>query len=210
MPRRSALRRAARRLARRAALAALFALLALATLLWAFPPDLLKIGSAYTAKTVCSSVFLEGREPHEVFESDVQAPGSMLFRLMRVSVEQDSGRVRAAFLGFIGSSLAALRPGEGCAVFPAGESRGAALAPVTLAIAPSAAGAWPEGDDADLDPALERLAENDTLAGPGARAILIVHKGRLVAEHYTAGFDRERRQLGWSMTKSVTAGLVGL
>src|SRR5439155_125727 len=42
------------------------------------------------------------------------------------------------------------------------------------------------------------------------RAILIVQDGRIVAEHYAAGFDETTRLPGWSMTKSVLGALLGV
>ena len=38
----------------------------------------------------------------------------------------------------------------------------------------------------------------------------MVHDGRIVAERYAPGFSAATPLLGWSMTKSVVAGLVGL
>jgi CubicO group peptidase (beta-lactamase class C family) len=38
----------------------------------------------------------------------------------------------------------------------------------------------------------------------------VIHNGQLVAEHYGPGFDANTPLLGWSMTKSVTAALVGM
>ena len=60
------------------------------------------------------------------------------------------------------------------------------------------------------DAALDRLIENERLAGPGMRAIVVVAHGRLVAERYGPGFTASTPLLGWSMTKSVVAGLIGL
>ena len=90
-------------------------------LLWAKPPELIRIGSNYAAKIVCSNVFLAGREPAEVLRVDVQAPGLFLLRLMRVSVDRDRGVVRTGLFGFIGRGLAVYRPGAGCAVVPDGK-----------------------------------------------------------------------------------------
>ncbi len=42
------------------------------------------------------------------------------------------------------------------------------------------------------------------------RALLVLHGGRIVAERYGPGYDRETRFIGWSMTKSVTGVLIGL
>ncbi len=48
-------------------------------------------------------------------------------------------------------------------------------------------------------------------AGAGeTRALLVLRGGRIVAERYGAGYGKETRFLGWSMTKSVTGVLIGL
>src|SRR3984957_18382156 len=205
-------------------LAAAFALLLLASAfaLWVRPPDLLRVGANYSAKIVCSNVFLAGRDPEEVLRTDVQAPGVGLLRLMRVSVDRERRLVRAGLLGFIGDGLAIERPGNGCTVVPDGNlsvARRVRLAaaagdrtPSAVAPGSSADGAaeWPIGNAVATDAALDRLLADDALAGPGIRAIVVVHHGRIVAERYAAGFSAATPLLGWSMTKSVVAGLVGV
>jgi CubicO group peptidase (beta-lactamase class C family) len=210
----------------------LLVLVALFTL-WLKPPDLLRVGANYSAKIVCSNVFLAGRDPDEVLRVDVQAPGIWLLRLMRVSVDRERHLVRAGFLGFIGDGLAVARPGTGCAAVPDGNlsyalragatppaaARAAspdATPPVTTATpTPDAARPapnepWPMGNSVATAPALDHLLADDTLAGPGARAIVVVYRRRIVAERYGAGFSSTSSLLGWSMTKSVLAGLVGV
>ncbi len=195
----------------------------LAFALWIKPPDLLRVGANYSAKIVCSNVFLAGRDPEEVLRSDVQAPGVALLRLMRVSVDRGRHTVRAGLLGFIGGGLAVARPGTGCTVVPdgkitwaigAGAEPGAAAAEAAAAAraddSARAHAAWPEGDAVATTAALDRILADDALAGPGMRAIVVVEHGRIVAERYGAGFSSATPLLGWSMTKSVVAGLVGM
>ena len=202
---------------RRIGVALVLLLLVCAFALWLKPPELLRVGANYSAKIVCSNVFLAGRDPDEVLRADVQAPGVGLLRLMRVSVDRERRVVRAGLLGFIGDGLAVERPGQGCAAVPdgnlafarrvgTGSARGE-LAPPPVAPAGSD---WPVGNAVATDPALDRLLADDTLAGPGIRAIVVVNHGRIVAERYGAGFSAATPLLGWSMTKSVVAGLVGV
>ncbi|RVM27403.1 6-aminohexanoate hydrolase, partial [Sinorhizobium meliloti] len=80
-----------------------------------FPPELLKVGDGYAAKIVCSNVFLAGRDPQEVLEEDVQAPGHPLLKLVRVSVDREEQSVTARLLGFAAPGRAVYRPGRGCA-----------------------------------------------------------------------------------------------
>jgi CubicO group peptidase (beta-lactamase class C family) len=202
-------------------LAALLILIAAAALLlWLKPPALLRIGANYSAKIVCSNVFLAGREADEVLRSDVQAPGIWLLRLVHVSVDQPHGVVRAGFFGFIGNGLAVSRDAAGCTDVPDGKlDQVAALAPrpsvppAEPEAGPAAgpnAGLWPDGEAVSLTPAVQKVLSDDALTGPGLRAAIVIDHGRIVAERYTPGFNADTRLLGWSMAKTVTAGLVGL
>ena len=200
-------------------LAVLLAVLTFA--LWLKPLEILRVGANYSAKIVCSNVFLAGRDPDEVLRIDVQAPGVAVLRLMRVSVDRERRVVRAGLLGFIGDGLAVWRPATGCAVVPDGNlefavrvgAAGAANASDAAAAVPTAGGAdeeWPRGSAVATNAALNRLLADDALAGPGVRAIVVVDHGRIVAERYGANFSAATPLLGWSMTKSVLAGIVGI
>jgi CubicO group peptidase (beta-lactamase class C family) len=182
--------------------------------LWAAPPELIRVGAGYTAKIVCSSVFISGRDAHQVLQQDVQAHGHPLLRLMRVSVDREARTVRAGLFGFAGNGLAVARDGTGCAVVPDGDlQRARAHASPSAASAAPAAPAhakWPEGEQLEAaPPAIAALLADERLAGPGMRALVVLHRGRIVAERYGPGFDVATPLLGWSMTKTVTAALVG-
>ncbi|MGO9930467.1 MAG: serine hydrolase domain-containing protein [Steroidobacteraceae bacterium] len=196
--------------------AALVVLLLVATLFaWLKPPGLLRVGAGYSAKIVCSNVFLAGRDPAEILRVDVQAPGIALLRLMRVSVDRERGVVRAGFLGFIGDGVAIARPGKGCTVVPDGKlppaaaGEAARIQPQVESAAP-ADSLWPDGGAVQTKASIDRILAEDELAGPGARAIVVVDHGRIVAERYAGGFTARTPLLGWSMTKTVTAGLIGM
>jgi CubicO group peptidase (beta-lactamase class C family) len=185
--------------------AAIVLVLMMVILLWAEPPDVIRIAANYAAKTVCSNMFIAGRNPLEVLAADVQAPGHPLLKFMRVKVDRQRGVVRAGLLGFIGGGLAVARPGVGCAVVHDGRLE-TEQAVGSVPVAPEG----PTDDDVvSIVPELQRVVEDDALAGPGIRAIVVMHEGRLVAERYAGGFDKNTPQLGWSMTKSVMAGIIG-
>jgi CubicO group peptidase (beta-lactamase class C family) len=196
----------------------LLLILALAALLWLKPPALLRVGANYSAKIVCSNVFLAGRDPEEVLRVDVQAPGIALLKAMHVSVDRERGVVRAGFLGFIGEGLAVARPGRGCTVVPDGklESVAAAPAPAPAAyvgpphISPVVSAPWPEGRSVETQPSVDQVLNDAALTGPGARAVVVVDHGRIVGEHYAPGFKADMSLLGWSMTKTVMAGIIGM
>jgi CubicO group peptidase (beta-lactamase class C family) len=204
------------KIVRKIAAALLLLLVALTLLMWLKPPALLRVGANYSAKIVCSNVFLAGRDPDEVLRVDVQAPGIALLKAMHVSVDRQRGVVRAAFLGFIGDGLAVARSGRGCTVVPDGklESVAAAPAPVASVGPPSIESVvsplWPEGSSVQTHPTVDRVLQDAALLGPGARAIVVVDHGRIVGEHYAPGFLPTTPLLGWSMTKTVLAGVIGM
>ena len=203
------------RILRRIGGALLLLILALAALLWLKPPALLRVGANYSAKIVCSNVFLAGRDPEEVLRVDVQAPGIALLKAMHVSVDRERGVVRAGFLGFIGGGVAVARPGRGCTVVPDGKLESVAAAPVPMAYVgpprfPTEPRPWPEGPSVETRPSMDQVLNDAALAGPGARAIVVVDHGRIVGEHYAAGFKPDTPLLGWSMTKTVMAGVIGM
>ncbi len=204
------------RILRRIIIVLLFILIALTLALWRKPPALLRVGANYSAKIVCSNVFLAGRDPDEVLRVDVQAPGIALLKAMHVSVDRERGVVRAAFLGLIGDGLAVARPGRGCTVVPDGKLESVAATPAPIAyvgppsIKPVVSPFWPEGTSVQTRASVDHVLQDAALLGPGARAIVVVDHGRIVGEHYAPGFAPTTPLLGWSMTKTVMAGVIGM
>ncbi|RWK07050.1 serine hydrolase [Mesorhizobium sp.] len=190
------------------AMAALFAWLYFA------PPELIRVGSGYSAKIVCSNVFIAGRDPNEVLAVDVQAPGHPLLKLMKVSVDKERGLVSAGLFWVLGKSVAVERDGVGCASVPDGDTGKARQ--TVLRVAPPAAAAqpdalWPDGErvDASQNPEVSKIINDPAMAGTGMRAIIVVKNGRIVAERYGDGFSAKTPLLGWSMTQTVNAAIVG-
>lgn len=178
-----------------------------------YPPELLRVGTGYAAKIICSNVFIAGRDADEVLLEDVQAPGHPLLKLVGSDVDLEGGVVRTAMLGVVAPSYAVHRAGLGCANVDEGEI---ALVRKQAAPLPDVAAAdsslpWPEGDGMTAgDPRLVDLLADPSLVGPSMRAVVIVQYGRIVGETYGSGFNERTPLLGWSMTKTVTGALVGL
>ncbi|WP_192243202.1 serine hydrolase domain-containing protein [Mesorhizobium silamurunense] len=190
------------------------AVVALFAWLYFAPPELIRVGSGYSAKIVCSNVFIAGRDPNEVLAVDVQAPGHPLLKLMKVSVDKERGLVSAGLLWVLGKSLAVERDGVGCASVPDGDTGKARQ--TVLRVAPPAAttqpdALWPDGErvDASQNPEVSTIVDDPAMAGTGVRAIVVVKNGRIVAERYGDGFSAKTPLLGWSMTKTVNAAIVG-
>ncbi|MET3577825.1 CubicO group peptidase (beta-lactamase class C family) [Mesorhizobium robiniae] len=191
---------------------AVLAAAALAAWLYLAPPELIRVGSGYTAKIVCSNVFIAGRDANEVLTVDVQAPGHPLLRLMRIFVDKEQGTVSAGLFGVFGKSVAVARGSLGCTLVPDGDTTTVeAVARPALTPAPPLDALWPDGDrvDASQDPEIADILDDAALAGTGMRAVVVVKNGRIVAERYGSGFSEKTPLLGWSMTKSVNAAIVG-
>lgn len=177
------------------------------------PLDLLRVGTGYAAKIVCSNVFIAGRDADDVLALDVQAPGHPLLRLVSVEVSLDDRHVTAALPLSLAASTAVYRDGLGCAnVDPEGIERvKAQSAPVADVSRLEPSQPWPEGSRVGSpDPRLSDVLANETLLGPGYRAIVVVKDGRIVGEAYGATITADTPLLGWSMSKTINAALVGI
>jgi CubicO group peptidase (beta-lactamase class C family) len=72
------------------------------------------------------------------------------------------------------------------------------------------AGPLPSGADATaLAQLLDVVDRVDHFLGQ-TRAVVVVHRGRLVAERYREGFGPKMPLISWSMAKSITQALVGI
>ncbi|MGM4895847.1 serine hydrolase domain-containing protein [Tardiphaga sp. 839_C3_N1_4] len=173
--------------------------------------DELQLASAAAAKTICSNVFMAEREADAILRTDLLALGHPIFRLMKIDVSAADHSVDASLFGFFAKRHAQYVEGRGCTNVLNDQSwdRPAAL---RLSSTKDADKLWPTGEKAQLsdNARLQAAVNNPVFQGPGMRAIVVVHDGRIVAETYGQGFTTSTPLLGWSMTKSVTAALVGL
>lgn len=176
------------------------------------PPELLRVGTGYAAKIVCSNVFLAKRDGGQVLAQDVQAPGHPLLRTVQIAVDREQASVTARLLGVFVPATAVYREGLGCVSVADGDLETVlATPPVILPALPKTeAGPWPAGGDSVVnDPRLATVLGDRDLTGSGMRAVVIVKDGQLVGEAYGPGFDRDTPLLGWSITKTVNAAILG-
>lgn len=175
------------------------------------PPALIRVATAYSAKIVCSNQFLAGRNGQEVLAIDVQAPGHPILKYINIAMDEQQGSVSARLFGLFGEGKAIYRAGAGCTSVPyGGEMQQLATTPPPAG-SPDMAALWPAGErvEPSQNPALAAILDDPEMTGPGMRAVVVVKDGRIVGERYGAGFDAETPLLGWSMTKTVTAAIIG-
>jgi CubicO group peptidase (beta-lactamase class C family) len=140
-------------------------------------------------------------------------PGRRLLRPgLRYEVDRSRRTVRTTLLGRFAME-AAYHDGVGCTMmFP-----GATAAPATSSV-PAAAAPLPAPEAPPAEPASEALraaverAFAEPPGGPprGTKAVVVMHRGRIVAERYAPGYGPETPMLSWSVAKSVVNALVGI
>jgi CubicO group peptidase (beta-lactamase class C family) len=181
------------------------------------------VGSGFSAEMLCGAVFVSGRDAASVRASDLTGAGYELLRFFTPQVEQNAQRVTASAYG-LAPQTAIFREGLGCTLLDGkteAELRGeTAQLPRLPPGDPDAL--WPEGERVDLAPgegvnraALEAgvdkaFTEPDPVFPRNTRAIVVVHQGRIVAERYAPGFDKDMKLVGWSVTKGALNALIGM
>ncbi len=140
------------------------------------------------------------------------------------SVDREHGVVRAGFLGVIGDGLAQYAAGQGlhraagrqARSLPCRRNSVPCRRTWTAGIAAGLTAPFPRRRPGRTAPPsrpgkpIDALIEDPVLAGPGARAIVVVDHGRIVGEYYATGLQPDTPLLGWSMTKTVMAGVIGM
>lgn len=191
----------------RARLIVKFLLLIVGIFLLVFLWEGLPIISGYAAKVAGSGVFVAGRSSADVIRNDL---GSFPVRLARVDVDITDSSVTASVWG-LARRRAIYRRGLGVTLVSGEvvrvEGKELARPPVVNMDTVD----WPTGDRGSdsLVGAVQEVV-GGAFGDWGTRAVVVVYRGRIVAERYAVGFDRHTRLLGWSMTKGVLNALVGI
>ena len=174
----------------------------------------LSAGSGFSAKSICSGYFLSGMSGEQTIDEALITASPFL---SNISYEIDTtNRLVDARLYGLFERRAVFTEGTGCTLLRAGreqlqrklEVAGASNLDTTLP--------WPQGSapgpaNTRLEPVLEQaFAEPDPQTARNTKAVVVIHKGQLVAEKYAPGVDAGTPLPGWSMTKSVTNLLIGL
>ena len=187
----------------------LLGILGLSGWLTLIPPDGLLSASAYAAKMVCSNVFIAKRDAHAVIGTDVEFALHRIVKRMKIDIDTANQRVEVAYLGLFAKRYAQYEEGRGCTLVSNDAIPDSAAPPLPPATSDAL---WPAGERVQLsdDKRLLAALNDPALQGPGMRAIVVVHDGRIVGETYGEGFNASTPLLGWSMTKTVNAALVGM
>lgn len=191
-------------------------LLVAVTVVAVYGSRLLGIGAAYKAKMLCSEVFVAGRQPRDVL-ADLVIDDLRALQILKTSIDADAHTASASFFG-VGTRTAQYRGETGCAMLFGGERPTSSNGTASIVSQRSALDGGPfhlEEPASNVRTQLaavldEAFSEPDPERLRRTRAVVIVHKGRIVGERYASGFGPDTPFPGWSMTKSVLNALVGI
>ena len=171
------------------------------------------LGVGYKAKMICSGVFVAGRDLDAVL-TDLHVDDLALLRYIPVSVDRETKTVTTRAPGLF-TRRAVYRDGLGCALIHDGPDR----LPIPRRDLPQpkpisddlvlAVVATPGNDRLDRVIALA-FEEPDIQKLRRTNAVVVLHRGKLVAEKYAPGMSADTPQIGWSMAKSVMSALAGI
>jgi CubicO group peptidase (beta-lactamase class C family) len=189
------------------------------------------LGSGYMAQQLCAGLFVSGRTFERVMAEDLTGPGLGALRLFSPRVDEAGKTVSASAYGIAGRT-AIFQEGLGCTLVPHQSAQAVHAKARDLFDAEPAQRArveWPNGSYVTASPWTADFTWPDGVDGPAAtdavnaifaeplperprrtRALVVVHKGRIVAERYSPGFDAQMPLVGWSMSKTGMNALIGL
>jgi CubicO group peptidase (beta-lactamase class C family) len=177
--------------------------------------------SGYGAKNMASAVFVQHRQPASILKEDL---GSFPLSLGTFTVDMADSSVTGTVWG-LARRKAIYRNGLGCTLInelPEAEIRQQQFSLPAVPVQNRDSIPWPQGDKTTdsipvhIDqPLLLQAISKAMQARAGnkpafTRAVLVVYDGQIVGEQYAPGFDKHSVMLGWSVSKSLTAALIGI
>ncbi|XOV83083.1 MAG: serine hydrolase domain-containing protein [bacterium] len=179
--------------------------------------EMAEVAAGYQALFTCSAYFIARRALADIIR--VELVDMTEFDLPQPDIDTRRQLVRAGDgKGF--TAIAAYRAGVGCTLLPPTwtEADVGRLPYISLPEPPATENTdFPYGDKADVKPSRQaRALLNQAFDGQTfgdntvTVGIVIVHKGKLVAEQYRQGFGIHSGYRTWSTAKSISASLMGI
>jgi len=167
--------------------------------------DAAEVAAGYSAKQLCSGVFVAGLPAAFVIERDILPRMALLGPargLLDLEVDAGKAEARASLLG-VSARAGVQDAATGCSLHRDGQG---VTPPRLVSLRP-----WPE---AEAGPALARAVDaafaEPEGGGRNTLAVAVARGGRLLAERYLAPVAAGTRLQGWSMNKSLLATWVAL
>jgi CubicO group peptidase (beta-lactamase class C family) len=175
-----------------------------------------KVGVGYAAKQLCSGVFVSGLPARFVLDHDIE-PRLATVPLLSQFLTTDINGATASARVLTAQADATYRPNYGCTLHgdiaesatpnPAVPSQASDLAAEGKTQTISAQHtATPQALTQIIDGAFAEPSDG----GRNTLAMVVMHRGQLVAERYANPVTPSTRLQGWSMNKSLMASFVGI
>ena len=170
----------------------------------------------FTSHQLCSATFVAGLDPTEYYNEAIKPKLGPIRAFLRYEVDRQRQEVRAHLAGLVHSRAVhdgpfgcrVLHPGREARFFQ-GETDDPEPLVVSLSSIAGPAVVAPVTDR--LSEALDHaFAESESGSRRFTKAVVVLHRGRVVGERYALGVTPATPLIGWSMTKSVTNALLGI
>ena len=180
------------------------------------------IAAGYKAAMLCSGIFIAGRTQAQIEALEltgIYPEYQPILPTLAAKVYRERRLVTVAYADDMPPRRAQWHPGAGCTNEPIG-----AVAPPVATAYPAAAAPkadprpWPAGDatgliraPAGLAPLVAKAFDGKSY-GDGSRTTgtVILHDGKMIAEHYADGFGPHVANRTWSVAKSIAGTLAGI
>lgn len=181
-----------------------------------FLTQLAPIIAGFGAKAMCSCVYVGERSEQNVLNEELSR---FPLSLGSASINPADSSATGTVWGVV-NAKAIYRKGWGCTLVRGNSEEqiredGKKLSVVKPVLSDTVL--WPNGSMVDFqqNPTLEKaidwaFQEPDPEALKNTRAVLVVQDGKIIAERYADGYHTTSKHIGWSISKSITATLIGI
>ncbi|WP_298155230.1 serine hydrolase [Flavobacterium sp.] len=193
------------------------ALLAAVIIIFAVNYPKLDLISGFSAKSIASGHFLDGRQQQLIESGDNDID---MVRLAKNEIDEQGNFATASFYG-LKKRKAIYREGLGVTLinddFDATKPYDVPKRHFAKNTLPFPYGnnepkdtVFNNIDYKKLNQAVASAFDKNSEKIKRSRSVLVIYKDHIVAEKYVTGFNKDSKILGWSMTKSITATMFGV
>jgi hypothetical protein len=175
-----------------------------------FVVPMINIGLAYKGKMLCSGIFISKRSPESVLSIDIAADNIELMNKFDSHVDYNNQTVVVDAFGFLEQTFQ-YRPGLGCTQFYQDYPLRTDLKRLARPVEKHSVLEVQDRPGPAMLAVLDwAFTETDESRLKRTRAIVVLHRGKIVAERYAPGITKDTALQGWSLAKSVINALVGI
>ncbi len=171
-----------------------------------------QVAVGYSAKQLCSGVFVSALPRDFVVARDILPRMAILgpaLELLSLEVDTARGEARASLLA--ASAVAGYQsPARGCTLHLPGTVSAGEMSVVNPHSGPQSRSPFVFADSPALMAALDAAFMEPAEGGRQTLALLVAHRGSVIAERYAAPVTAATPLQGWSMNKSLLATWVAL